>query len=208
MSNRQSLLLMCAILLMLLSAVGQTADDAAVKSAVKRPSVALVLGGGGAHAVAHLGVLKELERQRIPIDLIVGNGFGGLIGGLYSSGMTVDEIESLLSETDWKDIFNPDTKREDLSFRRKQDDDDFLIKYRVGIRVLHAVSIIGRFAPIRCVDFSKHRYTSAVLLKPVAHGKIQTKFRCQIQYLPARCLSAWIPSSARLTRTSVACLLS
>ena len=62
---------------MLLSAVGQTADDAAVKSAVKRPSVALVLGGGGAHAVAHLGVLKELERQRIPIDLIVGNGFGG-----------------------------------------------------------------------------------------------------------------------------------
>jgi len=121
-------------LLMLSSAVGQTADVPDAKSVTTRPSVALVLGGGGAHAVAHLGVLKELERQHIPVDLIVGTGFGGLIGGLYASGMTVNEIEALLSETDWVDIFNPDTKREDLSFRRKQDDDDFLIKYRVGIK--------------------------------------------------------------------------
>jgi NTE family protein len=134
MSNRHLLILPSAFLLMLLSPPGQAVDDPVTKPAPERPSVALVLGGGGAHAVAHLGVLRELERQSIPIDLIVGNGFGGLIGGLYASGMTVDEIETLLAETDWQDIFNPDTKREDLSFRRKQDDDDFLIKYRVGIK--------------------------------------------------------------------------
>ena len=99
-----------------------------------RPRIALVMGGGGAHAVASLGVLKELERQRVPIDLIVGNGLGGLIGGLYASGMSIDEIHALLTDTDWVEIFNPDTKREDLSFRRKQDDDDFLIKYKVGIK--------------------------------------------------------------------------
>jgi len=99
-----------------------------------RPKVALVLGGGGAHGTAHLGVLRELERQRVPIDLVVGNGFGGLIGGLYASGMTVDEIDEFLFETDWQNIFNPDTRREDLSFRRKQDDQDFLIKYRVGVK--------------------------------------------------------------------------
>ncbi len=134
MSNRRLLILPSAFLLLLLSPPGQAVDDPLTQPAPERPSVALVLGGGGAHAVAHLGVLRELERQRIPIDLIVGNGFGGLIGGLYASGMTVDEIEELLTETDWLDIFNPDTKREDLSFRRKQDDDDFLIKYRVGIK--------------------------------------------------------------------------
>jgi len=99
-----------------------------------RPRIALVMGGGGSHAIAHLGVLKELERQHVPIDLIVGNGLGGLIGGLYASGMSIDEIHALLTETDWVEIFNPDTKREDLSFRRKQDDDDFLIKYKVGIK--------------------------------------------------------------------------
>lgn len=100
----------------------------------RRPTVAIVLGGGGAHAVAHLGVLQELERQRVPIDLIVGTGMGGLIGGLYASGMTLAEIQDFLLDTDWPDVFDPDTRREDLSFRRKRDDEDFLIKYRVGIK--------------------------------------------------------------------------
>ena len=58
----------------------------------ERPRVAVVLGGGGAHAVAHLGALQELERQRVSIDLIVGTGIGGVIGGLYASGMTLEDI--------------------------------------------------------------------------------------------------------------------
>ena len=99
-----------------------------------RPTVAVVLGGGGAHAIANLGVLEELERQRVHIDAIVGTGLGGMIGGLYASGMTTGEIRELFISTDWRDIFDPDTRREDLSFRRKQDDEDFLIKYRVGIK--------------------------------------------------------------------------
>jgi len=103
-------------------------------SDAQRPEVAVVLGGGGAHAVAHLGILQELERQKVPIDLIVGTGIGGVIGGLYASGMTLAEIQDFLSETDWPDVFDPDTRREDLSFRRKRDDEDFLIKYRVGIK--------------------------------------------------------------------------
>ena len=100
----------------------------------ERPSVAVVLGGGGAHAIAHLGVLEELERQHVQIDLIVGTGIGGVIGGLYASGLTTAEIREFFVFTDWEDIFNPDTRREDLSYRRKRDDDDFLIKYRVGIK--------------------------------------------------------------------------
>ena len=100
----------------------------------ERPKVAVVLGGGGAHAVAHLGALQELERQRVSIDLIVGTGIGGVIGGLYASGMTLADIQDFLFETDWPDVFDPDTRREDLSFRRKRDDEDFLIKYRVGIK--------------------------------------------------------------------------
>jgi len=100
----------------------------------QRPSVAVILGGGGAHAIANLGLLEELERQRVPVDLVVGTGIGGVIGGLYASGMTTAEIRDFLMSTDWADIFDPDTRREDLSYRRKRDDDNFLIKYRVGIK--------------------------------------------------------------------------
>jgi len=110
----------------------QTDSPSSIESA--RPKVAVVLGGGGAHGVAHLGVLRELENQNVPVDLVVGTGFGGLIGGLYASGMSIDEIENFLFDTDWRNIFDPDTRREDLSFRRKGDDADFLIKYRVGIK--------------------------------------------------------------------------
>ena len=109
-------------------------DESPTVAAAERPKIALVLSGGGAHAVAHLGVLQELERQRIPIDLVVGSGLGGLLGGLYAVGMSPDEIGALIKSTDWIEIFDPGSGRQDLSFRRKQDDGDFLIKYRVGIQ--------------------------------------------------------------------------
>ena len=134
MSTRTFVFFLQAAVLMLFSCCSFSAEPSLPGATPGRPKIALVLGGGGAHAVAHLGVLQELERQRIPIDLIVGNGAGGLIGGLYASGMSVEEISALLSNTDWPEIFNPDTRREDMSFRRKQDDDDFLIKYKVGIK--------------------------------------------------------------------------
>jgi NTE family protein len=123
-----------ALLLVLWAALHPVTSLAQVLFEEDRPTVAVVLGGGGAHAIANLGVLEELERQQVHIDAIIGTGIGGMIGGLYASGMTTAEIRELFVSTDWRDIFDPDTRREDLSFRRKQDDQDFLIKYRVGIK--------------------------------------------------------------------------
>jgi len=124
-----------AVLLPLLLVVFQPCDVPAQEAIDdQRPKVAVVLGGGGAHAIAGLGILEELERQRVPIDLVVGTGLGGVIGGLYASGMTAAEIKQFFWTTDWDDVFDPDTRREELSFRRKGDDQDFLIKVRVGIK--------------------------------------------------------------------------
>jgi NTE family protein len=123
-----------AMLLLLWAATIPSPATAQIANDDERPKVAVVLGGGGAHAIVHLGVLEELERQQVQIDLIVGTGLGGVIGGLYASGMTTEEIREFFISTDWEDIFNPDTRREDLSYRRKRDDDNFLIKYRVGIK--------------------------------------------------------------------------
>ena len=61
-----------------------------------RPKIALVLGGGGSRGLAHIGVLKILQREKIPIDLIVGTSMGGVVGVLYSLGLTADEIIAAL----------------------------------------------------------------------------------------------------------------
>lgn len=98
-----------------------------------RPRIGLVLGGGGARGLAHVSVIKELERRKIPIDCIAGTSIGALIGGLYASGMTIEEIETLVTTLDWANTFNDSLDRPDRSFRRKRDDDLSLLKSRPGI---------------------------------------------------------------------------
>lgn len=101
---------------------------------VGRPRIGLVLGGGGARGAAHIGVLQELERMRIPIDVIVGTSMGAVVGGLYASGMSADDLETLVNDLDWKDALSDNGRRDALSFRRKQDDEDFPIRFEVGLK--------------------------------------------------------------------------
>jgi NTE family protein len=71
----------------------------------KRPRIGLVLGGGGARGIAHVSVLKEIERLKVPIDCIAGTSMGSLIGGLYASGMTVEELENMLRTMEKTAVF-------------------------------------------------------------------------------------------------------
>ncbi|MDZ4712217.1 MAG: patatin-like phospholipase family protein [bacterium] len=66
-----------------------------------RKKIALVLSGGGARGIAQLGVIEELEKNNIRIDMVVGTSIGSMIGGLYSSGYTSSEIEKILTGFDW-----------------------------------------------------------------------------------------------------------
>ena len=99
-----------------------------------RPKIGLVLGGGGARGAAHIGVLRELERQRIPIDAIAGTSMGAIVGGLYASGMSVAELEELIGSLDWSGAFKDVANRENLRYRRKQDDAAFPMNLELGIR--------------------------------------------------------------------------
>jgi NTE family protein len=87
-----------------------------------RPRVGLVLSGGGARGLAHVGVLKVLERERIPIDAIAGTSMGAIIGGLYASGMSADELEQEVGRIDWGATFSRRVDRRELSLRRKEED--------------------------------------------------------------------------------------
>ncbi|MDO9202194.1 MAG: patatin-like phospholipase family protein, partial [Hydrogenophaga sp.] len=72
--------------------------------AATRPVVGLVLSGGGARGFAHVGVLKALEAAQVPVDLIVGTSMGAIVGGLYASGMSADELEREILAVAWGDL--------------------------------------------------------------------------------------------------------
>lgn len=105
----------------------------AAADAAERPVIGLVLSGGGARGGAHIGVIRALEELRVPVDVISGTSIGAAIGGLYASGMTVDEIEAFVNGIDWDAAFLNSTPRELKSFRRKREDDLFLLQQRPGI---------------------------------------------------------------------------
>lgn len=98
-----------------------------------RLRVGLVLGGGGARGAAHIGVLRELERQRIPIDAIAGTSMGAIVGSLYASGKTPDELEALVNSIDWADAFVDTPSRQELTYRRKEDDAAYPAQLELGL---------------------------------------------------------------------------
>jgi NTE family protein len=117
-------------------AIGQNTLDASTSSVsahAPRPRIGLVLSGGGARGIAHIGVLKVLEEQRVPIDAIAGTSMGAVVGGLYASGLTAHEIERIMTSVNWQDAFRDRPPREDLTLRRKQEDENFLVKFPLGI---------------------------------------------------------------------------
>jgi NTE family protein len=101
---------------------------------VARPRICLVLSGGGARGMAHIGVLKVLEDLKIPIDCIAGTSMGAIVGGLYASGMTAHEIDATMRSLDWQEAFRDAPPRRDLAFRRKQDDRNFLVRLPLGLK--------------------------------------------------------------------------
>ncbi|HEX3603009.1 MAG TPA: patatin-like phospholipase family protein [Steroidobacteraceae bacterium] len=99
-----------------------------------RPRICLVLSGGGARGMAHIGVLKVLEELKIPIDCIAGSSMGAVVGGLYASGMTAAQIDTTMRSVDWQEAFRDAPPRRELAFRRKQDDRNFLVRLPLGLK--------------------------------------------------------------------------
>lgn len=99
-----------------------------------RPKIGLVLAGGGAKGIAHVGVIKELERMGIHPDLVVGTSMGSIVGGLYATGLSAQDLENIVREIDWDRIFVDETPREELTVRRKSDDIGFLADARLRLK--------------------------------------------------------------------------
>lgn len=126
-----------------------------------RPKIGLVLGGGGAAGVAHVGVLKVLEANHIPIDVIAGNSMGAIVGSLYASGMSAAEIEKVVHQLDWIKLFRDDPSHDSKSYQQKQQSSDFFSAFSVG------VSKEGVKLPSGLIDGQHLMFELRRLLKPV-----------------------------------------
>jgi NTE family protein len=111
-----------------------SAAAAAAADPKARPRICLVLSGGGARGMAHIGVLKILEELKVPIDCIAGTSMGAVVGGLYASGMTAGEIDTTIRSVNWQEAFRDSPPRRELAFRRKQDDLNFLVRLPLGLK--------------------------------------------------------------------------
>ncbi len=110
----------CACLLWTQAAPAQTEAGGAMPAA--RPRIALVLSGGGARGFAHIGVLRVLRELRVPVDMVVGTSMGSVVGGAYAAGASVTELERMARQTDWDRVVADRPAREDLEFRRREED--------------------------------------------------------------------------------------
>jgi len=111
------------------AAAAQPRPDAA-----RRPRVGLVLSGGGARGITHIGVLKVLDELRVPVDYIAATSMGSIVGGLYASGMPTAEMERIVTSVDWTSLFSDSPPRRELAFRDKERDARFPLPLEIGFR--------------------------------------------------------------------------
>jgi len=108
------------------------------------PILGLALSGGGARGIAQIGVLKALDEAGIETEVIVGTSMGSIVGGLYSSGYSVDELDSILIHTNWDDLLSlgKETSRRELFVDQKITEDRALLTLRLeGLKLVIPTSL-------------------------------------------------------------------
>ena len=91
-----------------------------IQPGTSRPKIGIALEGGGALGLAHIGVLQWFEDHHIPIDYLAGTSMGGLVGGLYATGRSPEELKEIVAAQNWDIIIGGDIPYQDLSYRRKK----------------------------------------------------------------------------------------
>src|SRR4029077_4819033 len=99
-----------------------------------RPKIGVALEGGGALGLAHVGVLKWFEEHHIPVDYVAGTSMGGLVGGLYATGMSGSEIQDFVENINWNRSFRNELPYGARSFRRKEDKQEYPNDLEFGLK--------------------------------------------------------------------------
>src|SRR5260370_2704647 len=124
----QSLFLLCVL------AATSYGHSQAKHDVANHPKLGLVLEGGGALGLAHIGVITWMEEHRIPVSYVAGTSMGGLVGGIYATGRSPAEVRELINGIDWDQVLSGVTPFRDLSYRRKQDAREVPCQLEFGLR--------------------------------------------------------------------------
>ncbi len=125
---------------------------------VKHPKIGLVLSGGGARGLAHIGALKVLEDYGIDPDLVIGTSMGGVIGGLYACGYSAREIEKMCQTLDWQEIFQDQPQRRSLFYTQKSGEADHILEVK-----------FDQWRPVIPIAFRHgHKMTNFLVLKTMS----------------------------------------
>ena len=137
--HMKKIALILAAVLMSVTAIAQTDS-----TTVRRKRVAVVLSGGGAKGMAHIGVLKVLEKAGIPVDIVTGTSMGSIIGGLYAIGYNANALDSMVRVQDWSYVITDkeDLSNQSLSDQRKQNTYFFTTGLTIGKKDLQAGGFI------------------------------------------------------------------
>jgi len=100
------------------------------RKVITHPKLGLALSGGGARGFAHIGVLKVLEREKIPIACLAGTSMGGAVGGLYAADYSADELEKIALNQNWQDIFSDTPPRLSLLQPQREEAEGVLFEIR------------------------------------------------------------------------------
>jgi NTE family protein len=123
-----------------------------------RPKIALVLSGGGARGLAHIGVLKVLEDLRVPIDMIVGTSMGSIAGGLYANGYSPAQLEEMVLETPWDTLFSNEISRAELPYRKKPDEKNYFVN--LGLDYKQGLIMPKALIPAKKFEFRLRAWTA------------------------------------------------
>ena len=110
------------------------AEAPAIAAPAGAPTIGLALSGGGARGIAHVGVLKVLDELRVPIHCVTGTSMGAIVGATFASGRTPEEMERLVLDVDWDEIFRDQPPRDEIAVRRKMDDYRNLFAPEFGVK--------------------------------------------------------------------------
>jgi NTE family protein len=134
-NNLRTLVARSLIALSILAVSGYARSQELPKDDQKsRPKIGLVLEGGGALGLAHIGVITWMEEHHIPVSYIAGTSMGGLVGGIYATGRSPAEIREIIDGIDWDQVLSGVTPFRDLSFRRKEDAHEIPGQLEFGLR--------------------------------------------------------------------------
>lgn len=148
-----------------------------------RPRIGVALAGGSALGLAHLGVLRWFDEHHIPVDYVAGTSMGGLVGGMFASGYSPEEMRALVRDTDWGRVFGPPTTYRHLTFRRKEDQRVFANELELGWH--DGVSFPPGFNSGQGVSLVLSRF-AAPYAETGSFDELPTPFRCVATDLVSR----------------------